>query len=297
MTPNSEESFEASLERRRARIDRALGEFLPAESVEPSSVHQAMRYSALAGGKRLRPILVWLAGEAAGASEPQVLPAACAVELVHAYSLIHDDLPAMDDDDFRRGKPTCHRAFGEAIAILAGDALLTRAFDLLASAPLPPDRIAAMIVVLARAAGTDGMVGGQVSDLEAEGRPPDEKMLERIHRLKTAALFGASAELGAWAAGADEKMRSALHRFGEELGLAFQILDDLLDETGTSEETGKRVRKDRDRRKMTYPALLGVSGSRARAAECTERAKRALDGVPHSDELGRFGSFLLERRS
>jgi geranylgeranyl diphosphate synthase, type II len=256
-----------------------------------------MRYCVFAGGKRLRPVLVSIAGESLGAAEADLLPPACAVEMIHTYSLVHDDLPAMDDDDLRRGKPTCHRAFGEATAILAGDALLTRAFEVLATSTLSADRIASCVAVLARAAGTEGMVGGQVADLEAEGATPDERRIERIHRSKTAALFGASAELGACAAGAGASDRRRCREFGEALGLAFQILDDLLDETGTPEETGKRVRKDRDRRKMTYPALLGVEGSRARAREWTERAMRTLDGAPRSDELVRFAGWLLERRS
>ncbi len=256
-----------------------------------------MRYSVFAGGKRLRPLIVLFSGEVAGGSPDDLLPAACAVEMVHTYSHIHDDLPAMDDDDLRRGKPTCHRVFGEAIAILAGDALLTRAFELLGQASAPAERRIELVLVLSRAAGTSGMVGGQVLDLAAEGEALDEARLDAIHRKKTAALFSACAEIGALSATADREMRLRLARFGEALGLAFQIVDDLLDETGTLEETGKRVRKDRGRRKMTYPVLLGVERSWAKARHWTDQAVAVLDGLPQSLVLRQFAEQLMCRRS
>jgi geranylgeranyl diphosphate synthase type II len=248
----------------------------------PAALKEAMAYSLLAPGKRLRPLLVLLACEAAGGGDVVALPAAAAAEMVHTYSLIHDDLPAMDDDDLRRGRPTCHKQFGEALAILAGDALLTLAFQVLAEG-YPPATAAGCCRELARAAGAAGMVGGQVEDLAWEHRPsgalPD---LERVHSLKTGALFRACLRLGAYAAqgeragGPDRAVLDSLDAFGRAFGLAFQITDDLLDVEGDAAQAGKRVGKDAGRGKLTYPGLLGVAESRRRAGAVCRRAAEAL---------------------
>jgi geranylgeranyl diphosphate synthase type II len=253
----------------------------------PASLREAMAYSLFAPGKRLRPLLVVLACEAAGGERTRAVPAACAVEMVHTYSLIHDDLPAMDDDDLRRGLPTCHKKFGEALAILAGDALLTAAFQVLAEG-YPPRTAAVSIAELARGAGAAGMVGGQALDLGAEGRVPGVPAprtgddLEEIHRRKTGALFLASLRLGLFAAqgeqphGPDPATAAGLDRFGRAFGLAFQIADDLLDVQGTSDRAGKRVGKDAARGKVTFPSLLGVDESRRRARALYDEAIAAL---------------------
>lgn len=253
-------------------INKALGSYLPAESAFPSAVHQAIRYSVFAGGKRLRPILVLAAAEAVGGREEEVLPAACAIELIHTYSLIHDDLPAMDNDDFRRGKPTCHRVFGEAVAILAGDALLTQAFGLIARSTLtqnlvPPKAALEVIAEIAEAAGSLGLVGGQVLDLKAEGKPPEASLLEAIHMRKTAALFRAATRTGAILSRAKEEQLAALTAYGEHFGLAFQIIDDILNVTGDPKKMGKGTGSDQARKKATYPALYGVEKSRELARE------------------------------
>jgi geranylgeranyl diphosphate synthase type II len=261
----------------------------------PPALLEAMQYSLLAGGKRLRPLLVLLAAEACGGSEAGALPAACAVEMIHTYSLIHDDLPAMDDDDLRRGLPTCHKQFGEAMAILAGDALLTLAFHVLADG-YPPHTAAGCCRELAGAAGAAGMVGGQVEDLAWEGRSVRESEsgtrspsctralahLENIHARKTGALFRASLRLGVWSAlgerpgGPDPELLQCLDSYGRCFGQAFQITDDLLDVEGNSAETGKRVQKDAARGKLTYPGLLGAAESRARAEHLCQEAERYL---------------------
>ncbi|MCP3979887.1 MAG: polyprenyl synthetase family protein [bacterium] len=229
-----------------------------------------MRYAVLAGGKRLRPLIVIAACEAAGGAANDALAPGAAIEMLHTYSLVHDDLPAMDDDDLRRGRPTLHKVFGDAVAVLAGDALHTLAFEILGRYPERDDRSsyrADAVVTLARAAGVAGMVGGQIADLEAEGRPPDGERLRWIHRHKTGALFSASAEIGALAAGAGLPAREALARFGAAVGLAFQIADDILDETSTAEALGKTPGKDMAVGKATYPALYGLDASRAAARE------------------------------
>jgi geranylgeranyl diphosphate synthase type II len=242
----------------------------------PSHLAEAIRYCLLAPGKRLRPTLVLLAAEACGGDVNAALPAAVAVEMVHAYSLVHDDLPAMDDDDLRRGRPTCHRQFDEATAILTGDALQARAFESLATGVQPAERAAACCAELARAAGPEALVGGQADDLAAEFRHLDLQRLQSIHRRKTAALFGAALQLGAITAGASAHQRAALAACGEHLGLAFQIVDDLLDVSGQEARVGKRLGKDRDNGKVTYPSLLGVEESRQRAAKLIEQAIAAL---------------------
>ncbi|HMP08436.1 MAG TPA: polyprenyl synthetase family protein [Lacipirellulaceae bacterium] len=262
---------------RRALIDAALREAAEFGRGCPAELAEAIRYALLAPGKRLRPHLVLLAAEACEGSVDAALPAAVAVEMVHAYSLVHDDLPAMDNDDLRRGRPTCHRQFDEATAILAGDALLARAFEVLASGIQPADRAAACCAELARAAGPEALVGGQADDLAAEFRRVGLERLEAIHRRKTAALFRASLTLGAISAGADHAQRDALLEYGEALGLAFQIVDDLLDVSGQEQAVGKRLGKDRSRGKVTYPALLGVAESRRRADALVARAVAALE--------------------
>ena len=243
-------------------IDGCLDNWLPSEEAEPGEIHQAMRYSVFAGGKRIRPILALAAAEALGGKPEQVLPAACALELIHTYSLIHDDLPAMDDDDMRRGRPSNHKVFGEAIAILAGDALLTYSFELAVSqslqAGVAAGVLARVIEEISQASGTLGMLGGQVLDLAAEGQRVDLAGLENIHRRKTGALLRASVRVGAIIAGADTSQLQRLTRYAEALGLAFQIKDDILDIEGDSAKLGKLVGSDLAKDKSTYPALLGL---------------------------------------
>lgn len=255
------------------RIDAALDRLLPAESEPPETIHRAMRYSVFAGGKRIRPILCLEAARAvAGADVEGIEDVACSLELIHTYSLIHDDLPALDNDDLRRGRPTSHKVFGEAMAILAGDALLTYAFELLARAGS-----AAMVAELARAAGTvGGMIAGQVHDIEGENQTPSAELLERIHRAKTGALLRCSLRLGAMHAGAAPAQLDALSRFGEHIGLAFQIVDDILDVTQTSEQLGKTAGKDAAQHKITFPAVYGLDASRRMAEEQRALAHQAL---------------------
>ena len=273
----------------RPEIDATLEELLPPESAVPEEIHRAMRYSTLAGGKRLRPALCVAAYSLYHGDHRPILPIAAALEMVHTYSLIHDDLPAMDNDDFRRGLPSCHRKFGEATAILAGDALLTLAFETVAScAQFEAGRLNQVLVRLARALGTrEGMIAGQVCDLEAEGRILDIAELEAIHRSKTGALLSTSVWIGAWLAGATADELEALLRFGQRIGLAFQIVDDVLDETQSMETLGKTAGKDRERRKATYPALLGIEQSRNLVRQLTEEARRAV--LP----LGRRAELLI----
>jgi geranylgeranyl diphosphate synthase type II len=276
---------------KRALVDAHLEAALRPAPGLPASLLEAMRYSLLAPGKRLRPLLVILAAEACGGRDETALPAACAVEMIHTYSLIHDDLPAMDDDDLRRGLPTCHKKFGEALAILAGDALLTRAFGVLAEG-YPAATAAACCRELARGAGACGMVGGQVEDLAWEKRGGTLADLEALHARKTGALFRACLRLGVLAAqgerlgGPDPRLLEALDTYGRCLGLAFQITDDLLDVEGSSAQTGKRVQKDAARGKLTYPGFLGTAESRARA----ERLCREAQG--HLAPLGENGRRL-----
>jgi len=258
----------AYLDRRRAEVDGALERLLPRPEGPAARLLEAMRYAVFSGGKRLRPVLAIASCEAFGGRVEDVLAPAAALELVHTYSLIHDDLPAMDDDDLRRGRPTAHKAFGEAEAILAGDALLTLAFEVLATHPAGDalaTRRAEAVAVVARRAGHSGMVGGQLADVEAERRPPAEAPLEWIHRHKTGALLVASVEIGALHAGAAAADRAAMARYGDALGLAFQIADDLLDRTASVEALGKTPGKDEKSGKATYPALLGLAASRVAA--------------------------------
>ena len=277
-------------------IDAALAKAVEFDAGCPSHLAEAIRYALLAPGKRLRPQLVLSAAEACGGDVNGALPAAVAVEMVHAYSLVHDDLPAMDNDDLRRGRPTCHRQFDEATAILAGDALLTRAFEVLAREIQPSERTAACCAELARAVGATGMVGGQADDLAAEFRQIGLARLQSIHRRKTGALFGASLQLGAIVADADADRRQRLAVYGDNLGHAFQIVDDLLDVAGEENRVGKRVGKDKDRGKVTYPALLGVEESRRRVGQLIEQATTALE--PFGDRakpLHNLAQFVARR--
>ena len=279
------------------RIDAALDEWLPKEDLLPAALHKSMRYSVFAGGKRIRPILMVAACEAVGGEVEPVLPAACAMEMIHTYSLIHDDLPAMDDDDFRRGRPTNHKVFGEATAILAGDALLTEAFLLLSHpSALPADLCRKVIHCIARAAGSQGMVGGQVVDMETEGKPFDLPTLEYIHTRKTGALILASIQCGALIGRADEDAYNALTRYGIAAGLAFQVADDILDIVGEQDLLGKDIGSDEARGKATYPALLGVEEARRRARELRDMALGALEplGEP-AEPLRQIAHFIVDR--
>lgn len=290
------------LRERAALVDAALDRYLPGEDLLPAVLHQAMRYSVFAGGKRLRPILVMAACEAVGGAPERVLHAACAMEMIHTYSLIHDDLPAMDDDDFRRGRPTNHKVYGEANAILAGDALLTEAFRLLADPAANRDCAPAVVLrvieTVARCAGSQGMVGGQVVDMEAEGKPIDYATLQYIHTRKTGALFLASIQAGAWLGGGSDDQLAALTRYGETAGLAFQIADDILDIIGDQAVLGKDVGSDQARGKATYPALLGLSEARRRAEELRDLALTALDPLDASAEpLRALARYIVDRTS
>ena len=294
-------TFKAYLEERRAMVDAALDRVLPPETAEPHSIHRAMRYSVLAPGKRLRPVLVIAGAEAVGGRAGDVLDTACAFELIHAYSLIHDDLPAMDDDDYRRGRLTNHKVFGEAIAILAGDALLTLAFRLIAgnaARVATPAIVGAVVAEVADAAGTDGMVGGQVVDIESEGKAIAPEMLDYIHLHKTAALIRAALRVGALLAGARPEQVEAISRAGQALGLAFQIVDDILDVEGSLAELGKTAGSDERKQKATYPALYGLATSKERARALVEETKQLLTALgPAADPIRAIADFVLERRS
>jgi len=284
-------------------IDRRLETALPTADEFPYSLHRSMRYSTFAGGKRIRPILLLAASEAVGGDVSAALPAACAMEMIHTYSLIHDDLPAMDNDDYRRGKPTNHKVFGEAVAILAGDALLTQAFILLSSpgfvASFPPGRIPGIIHEMAAAAGSRGMVGGQIVDMESEGKQDlDLPTVQFIHTHKTGALIKAAIKCGALLAGADARQVEALNRYGEAVGLAFQIYDDILDIEGTTAEIGKDAGSDQARGKATYPAVIGLKESRQRAAELLDMALEAIaDFDVQAEPLREIARYVLSRKS
>jgi geranylgeranyl diphosphate synthase, type II len=268
----------------------------PFQTGEAARLGEAMRYSLEAGGKRVRPVLCMLASEAIGGTAAQALPGALALEFIHTYSLIHDDLPAMDDDDLRRGRPTNHKVFGEGHAILAGDALLTEAFGVLAAADLDPARKAEALALLAEGAGWRGMAGGQALDLEGEKIASyDLNHLRLIHRLKTGALLRASLEIGAVLGGAAPAERQALRAYGEAIGLAFQIQDDILDATATDAELGKRAGKDAGRGKITYPSLLGLEGARQALSEATETALCHLASLPNRNSLEAWARYLAQR--
>lgn len=283
-----------------AQVDQWLDRLLPPEAEIPSTIHQAMRYSTFAGGKRLRPILTIATGEIFGADERELLPAACSIEMIHTYSLIHDDLPAMDNDDLRRGMPTCHVKFGEAMAILAGDALLTQAFLTLADYETSDaEKKARVVSEVARAAATArALIGGQVLDIQFEGQPVTGAQLEEIHRAKTGALIRCAVRIGAIIGRASEDELKSLTEYGEKAGLAFQVADDLLDETATSEELGKTAGKDAASRKATYTALYGVDGARRMADRLCREAIAATQKVRRdTSALSAIARFIVERRS
>jgi geranylgeranyl diphosphate synthase type II len=285
------------LERLKETVDEALESLMPSADSHPKRLVSAMRYSLFAGGKRIRPILVIAAAEAAGGSAEGALGPACAVELVHTYSLIHDDLPAMDNDDFRRGKPTCHRAYNEGTAILAGDALLTLAFQVLADTVKgKPETGIRMVRELAGAGGWRGMVGGQQVDLDSEGTTPELPVLEYIHTHKTGALIRCSVILGGMSAGAEESFLHALGRYGEKLGLAFQIVDDILDVTATTGEMGKDQGSDAAKGKVTYPAVFGVNEARVRALKLIKDAKSDIVDLDPTGNLVQIADYVLLRR-
>jgi geranylgeranyl diphosphate synthase, type II len=288
-----------TLEQGRAAADAALDRLLPLETQDPVSIHKAMRHSVFAGGKRLRPVLCMEAGRMVAGSLPAGIDElGAAVELLHTYSLIHDDLPALDNDDLRRGRPTCHKVFGEALAILAGDALQTRAYEVLAKLNCPAEARVRIVAEIARGTGTvDGMIGGQVVDLEAERTAPNAVMLEYIHRSKTGALIAASLVSGGLYAGAKDDAVVHLETFGRSIGLAFQIVDDVLDVTQTSEQLGKTAGKDTAAKKATYPALFGVDESLRKADELVSTAFAELDGfAERAETLKELARFLVERK-
>jgi geranylgeranyl diphosphate synthase, type II len=286
------------LRSRQKEIDRALDRYLPKATVKPATLHKAMRYSLFAGGKRLRPILCLAAAEACHGKIENALPLACALECIHTYSLVHDDLPSMDNDDFRRGRPTCHKVFGDGIAVLAGDGLLTIAFEIVSKAkPMPCYDMSILLGEVAVAAGSQRLIAGQVADLEAEGEKVNRGQLRYIHENKTAAILTTSVRLGAMSANAELKKLRAITNFGRGLGLAFQVIDDILDVTQTSEMLGKSAGKDIAAQKATYPAVIGLEKSRAEARRLTREAHDALSifGSREAEPLHCLANYLLER--
>ena len=287
------------LARQQQIVDAELDRLVPPESTPPETIHRAMRYSLFAGGKRIRPILCIEAARAISDAADGVAACACALELIHTYSLIHDDLPALDNDDYRRGKLTNHKVFGDAMAILAGDSLLTLAFQVLAQLPIPGERRAGLIAELSTASGTvGGMIGGQVADLEGEGKPPTAELLETIHRAKTGALLRASLRLGAIYAGASEAQYAALSCYGEHVGLAFQIVDDILDVEESSESLGKTAGKDAQQHKITFPAVYGLEASRRMAEEECAHAHQVLEPFgSRAARLHELADLIVHRKS
>ncbi len=294
--------LEGYLAERRRAVDETLDRVLPPTHTYPPVLHEAMRYSVFAGGKRLRPILVIAGAEAAGGQMDDVMLTACAFELIHTYSLIHDDLPAMDDDDYRRGRPTSHKVFGEAIAILAGDALLTHALGLVAAnlalGKAPPDTFPRVLGEITEAAGSAGMVGGQVVDIQSEGGAVAADTLEYIHTHKTGALIRAALRVGALLAGAPGEALDSLTLYGERVGLAFQIVDDILDVEGSLETLGKTAGSDRRKKKVTYPAHYGLDTSWARAIALAHEGQAALAPLgPAGAPLAALAEFVVRRKS
>ena len=291
-------NLKAYLRSRQKQIDRALDRYLPRTKVKPPTLHKAMRYSLFAGGKRLRPILCLAAAEACRGKISNALPLACALECIHTYSLVHDDLPSMDNDDYRRGRPTCHKVFGDGIAVLAGDALLTIAFEIVSMAkPARHYGMSTLLREIAVAAGSQRLIAGQVADLEAEGRDVKRDQLRFIHENKTAAILKSSVRLGAMSANADAKKLRAITQFGRGLGLAFQVVDDILDVTQTSEILGKSAGKDIATQKATYPAVIGLKKSRDEARRLTRQAHDALSVFRsgQAEPLHCLANYLLER--
>lgn len=290
-------TLKAYLSSRAAEVDAAMDAFLPKAKERPATIHAAMRYAVFAGGKRLRPVLCLAAAEACGGEVSAALAPACAVELMHTYSLVHDDLPAMDDDDLRRGRPTCHKVFGEGMAVLCGDALLTEAFIVLAKTPVAKRYgTREFILELAETGGSKKLIGGQVMDLEGEGSPLSKRELIRIHEAKTAALLISSLRLGAMTANATPAKLEALTKFGYNLGLAFQVIDDILDVTQSTEVLGKTAGKDQAVEKATYPAIIGLDASRKEAAKLTKAAMAALKPLgKKANRLEEIAAYLLQR--
>jgi geranylgeranyl diphosphate synthase, type II len=290
------------LELKRNEVDRFLDSVMPSATAAPAMLHESMRYSLMAGGKRVRPILAIAAAEAVGQAAPGLMPIACSLELIHTYSLIHDDLPAMDNDDFRRGKPTNHKMFGDAMAILAGDALLTMAFDLCSRPDLmkgcDPARQVRLIQELAYGSGNKGMVGGQVFDIQAEHKDIDLPTLQNIHKHKTGMLIRAAVRMGAIVAGAQDRQLDVLTCYAEDVGLAFQIADDVLNVTGTREELGKNPNTDAERGKKTYPTFYGAEGARKLANDCVARAIARLSSFgPSADPLCELARYITSRKN
>ncbi|MHC1762702.1 MAG: polyprenyl synthetase family protein [Verrucomicrobiia bacterium] len=296
--PSGSEGIQVYLNQCSERVNRALNRLLPSERSKPETIHKAMRYSLFAGGKRMRPALCLGAAEACGGRQTDAMPLACAVECIHTYSLIHDDLPAMDNDDFRRGKPTNHKVFGEGVAVLAGDALLTQAFEIAAQCKgWPRYSHQAIVLELAKASGSRQLIAGQVADLEAEGKRIAEKELRFIHERKTSALLCCAVRLGGMSANCAPARLAALTRFGYYVGLAFQVIDDILDVTQSSEQLGKTAGKDAAAQKATYPAIVGLDRSRVIAKRLTQQAFDALRPFRGSaGTLEELAKFLLERQ-
>ena len=290
------------LSEKRALVDEALKGFLPESEGHSVDVVKAMRYSLFAGGKRLRPILCIAGAEAVGGDAQSVLPVACALEMIHTYSLIHDDLPVMDNDDLRRGKPTNHRVFGEAVALLAGDGLLTKAFHVMTH-PDPENRVnpgalVRVIGLIATAAGYEGMVGGQVVDIQSEGKAVDPSVVEFIHTHKTGALIAASVCSGGILGGAEEDQMKALTSYGEDIGLAFQVADDILNVEGSSQEMGKRVGSDAEQGKVTYPEVFGLEKSKEIQSALVDRAIESLKSFEdRADPLRHIARYIIERKT
>lgn len=300
MTETETLSLQEFLAHQVKEIDAVLSHWVPSEDTEPVSIHRAMRYSLFAGGKRIRPILGITAARAVSDAPHGVENAVCSLELIHTYSLIHDDLPALDNDDLRRGRPTCHKVFGEAMAILAGDSLLTLAFEILSRLPgVRPETQIRLVEELAHASGTvGGMIAGQVHDIEGERQPPTAHLLESIHRAKTGALLRASVRMGAIYAGASVEELTALSMYGEHVGLAFQIVDDLLDVEESSEALGKTAGKDQAQQKITFPAVYGLERSRQMAEDerlAAHRALRLFDD--RADRMRQIADFIVQRKA
>lgn len=300
MTHTETMSLQEFLAFEAGEIDKVLARWVPSEDTEPVSIHKAMRYSLFAGGKRIRPVLGIAAARAVSYAPQGVENAVCALELIHTYSLIHDDLPALDNDDLRRGRPTCHKVFGEAMAILAGDSLLTLAFEVLSGlSGTTAEKKVRLVQELARASGTvGGMIGGQVNDIEGERQPPSAHLLESIHRAKTGALLRASVRMGAIYAGATDDELAALSQYGEHVGLAFQIVDDVLDVEESSEALGKTAGKDQAQQKITFPAVYGLERSRVMAEDERQAAHTALRMFDdRADRLRQIADYIVQRKA
>ena len=302
MSPNPDQTLGAYLDARKKIIDEALIRYMPGEDNYPPVIFKAIRYSLFAGGKRIRPVLCLASAEAVGDDAESILPVACALELIHTYSLIHDDLPAMDDDDYRRGRLTSHKVFGEDMAILAGDALLTEAFHLMSDRGLmeniAPEKLISVIHDIAGAAGCFGMVGGQVVDVQSEGEAVETEVLNFIHTRKTGAMITAAVKAGAILANAGEVELNALTSYGRNIGLAFQIADDILNVEGDQKLMGKGTGSDTKRGKVTYPTLMGMDASRKKAGELVEEALSAIKNFDHRAEpLRMIAAYIVERKA